>query len=297
MQAGFGGTSFAAPLWAGFMALVNQQSLQNGGGLAGFINPAIYAIGLTRGSANDLYSTCFNNINDGMSNANWGASLWAGGQGVSLADFRSVPGYNLTTGWGTPTCALINQLAPPPPPAPREPVSCSVFDDGYTNQQGPTDAIYIHDNNGTPQACMPSNTPGPGICHKWFGLCATNTTKTPVNLYVFDDGYTNQQGPSNAVYIHAKSDGSLEECIPSDPSVSAIGFCHKWFGLGATQDGRSVNFMVFDNGYTNMQGPSNAVYMLNQSGIIKSCIPSNPSASPIGFCHDWFGRGQAVGQP
>src|SRR5208337_4625672 len=38
----FGGTSCAAPLWAGFMALVNQQADVNGQPPVGFINPAVY---------------------------------------------------------------------------------------------------------------------------------------------------------------------------------------------------------------------------------------------------------------
>jgi subtilase family serine protease len=59
------GTSVAAPFWAGFMALVNQFNRQNGGsGLSGFINPTIYDIGLTSGTANDLYKVCFHDIND-----------------------------------------------------------------------------------------------------------------------------------------------------------------------------------------------------------------------------------------
>ena len=43
-----GGTSCAAPLWAGFTALVNQQATANNGTTVGFINPAIYAIGQGR---------------------------------------------------------------------------------------------------------------------------------------------------------------------------------------------------------------------------------------------------------
>src|SRR5205814_793026 len=41
----FGGTSCAAPLWAAFMALVNQQATAAAGRTVGFLNPAIYAIG------------------------------------------------------------------------------------------------------------------------------------------------------------------------------------------------------------------------------------------------------------
>ncbi len=40
-----GGTSAAAPLWAGFMALVNQQAVSEGNPTAGFINPALYLLG------------------------------------------------------------------------------------------------------------------------------------------------------------------------------------------------------------------------------------------------------------
>ena len=44
-----GGTSAAAPLWAGFMALVNQNSQKNGfEPKSGFVNPALYFIGKTR---------------------------------------------------------------------------------------------------------------------------------------------------------------------------------------------------------------------------------------------------------
>jgi len=38
---GLSGTSCAAPLWAGFMALINEQAAQNGWPPVGFLNPAI----------------------------------------------------------------------------------------------------------------------------------------------------------------------------------------------------------------------------------------------------------------
>ena len=104
----FVGTSVAAPLFAGFIALANQKSLQTGAGPAGFVNPTIYAIGLTRGSATDLYSTSFNNISDGATNFD------GFGHG-----FTSVAGYNLTTGWGSPKTGLIDQLSSPTPLSPN----------------------------------------------------------------------------------------------------------------------------------------------------------------------------------
>ena len=42
---GNGGTSYAAPLWAGFLALANQQAAAMNRPPLGFLNPALYAIG------------------------------------------------------------------------------------------------------------------------------------------------------------------------------------------------------------------------------------------------------------
>jgi len=94
---GVGGTSCAAPLWAGFTALVNQQATNNGLTAVGFINPAIYAI-----AAGTNYSACFHDITAGN-------NTWSG----SPALFSAVSGYDLCTGLGTPNGTnLINVLVP-----------------------------------------------------------------------------------------------------------------------------------------------------------------------------------------
>jgi subtilase family serine protease len=94
----FGGTSCAAPLWAGFTALVNQQAVASGRSTVGFVNPAIYTIGQ---GAN--YAVDFHDITTG--NNTWPSSP---------ANFYAVPGYDLCTGWGTPAGqSLINALAGP----------------------------------------------------------------------------------------------------------------------------------------------------------------------------------------
>ena len=80
----YGGTSFAAPMWAGYLALVNQQLAAKGGSTVGFMNPAIYAMG----EAN------FHDIASGTSGS-----------------FSAVPGYDLVAGWGSPNAGLINALA------------------------------------------------------------------------------------------------------------------------------------------------------------------------------------------
>ena len=86
---GWGGTSFATPMWAGFLALVNQQLVEGGSPTLGFINPAVYNIGV---SSN--YDSDFHDITSGSNG------------------YPAVTGYDLATGWGSPTGPnLINALA------------------------------------------------------------------------------------------------------------------------------------------------------------------------------------------
>ncbi|HEY1313200.1 MAG TPA: S53 family serine peptidase [Steroidobacteraceae bacterium] len=94
---GYGGTSFATPRWAGFLALVNQQSVANGKGTVGFLNPALYNLGVSSG-----YSGALHDITSGSNPPTTGSG----------SGFNAVPGYDLVTGWGSPTgVGLINQLA------------------------------------------------------------------------------------------------------------------------------------------------------------------------------------------
>jgi kumamolisin len=85
----WGGTSFAAPMWAGYMALINQQSVAKGNKTLGFINPSLYSIG-----AGSSYTTDFHDITSGSNG------------------YPAATGYDLATGWGSPNgSGLINALA------------------------------------------------------------------------------------------------------------------------------------------------------------------------------------------
>ena len=76
----YGGTSFAAPMWAGYIALVNQRLVADGYSTLGFINPYLYSFGV--GSS---YDTDFHDITSGKSGS-----------------YSAVKGYDLVTGWGSP---------------------------------------------------------------------------------------------------------------------------------------------------------------------------------------------------
>jgi kumamolisin len=86
----YGGTSFAAPMWAGYLALANQQAVTNGDTI-GFINPVIY-----QAAAGSSYSSLFHDITSG-----------------SCGTYSGHAGYDQCTGWGSPNgSGLINLLAP-----------------------------------------------------------------------------------------------------------------------------------------------------------------------------------------
>ena len=98
----WGGTSAAAPLWAGFTALVNQQAVLKWQTNVGFLNPTLYRIGKSP-------PVCglppFHDIVTG-------SNTWSG----SPSKYFAVPGYDLCTGWGSPNGTnLINALLATPP--------------------------------------------------------------------------------------------------------------------------------------------------------------------------------------
>jgi kumamolisin len=84
----YGGTSFAAPMWAAYIALVNQQLVAKGDSTIGFLNPTIYAQNVT-----SSYSSDFHDITSGTSGS-----------------YSANTGYDLVTGWGSPNTGLIAAL-------------------------------------------------------------------------------------------------------------------------------------------------------------------------------------------
>jgi subtilase family serine protease len=102
----YGGTSFAAPMWAAYIALANQQSMALDDKPVGFLNPIIYAKNVA-----SSYGADFHDITSGTSGS-----------------YSAVSGYDLVTGWGSPNgAALINALTSglgtPAPPSGLQAVS------------------------------------------------------------------------------------------------------------------------------------------------------------------------------
>jgi subtilase family serine protease len=90
---GSGGTSFASPIWAGFIALANQQAASEGRGRIGFLNPRVYRIAGQAGS----YAAAFHDAVGNMSGS-----------------YTAVAGFDLVTGLGSPNGqGMIDALVNP----------------------------------------------------------------------------------------------------------------------------------------------------------------------------------------
>ena len=90
-----GGTSAAAPAWAGVAALADQHA----GHPLGLLNPTIYAIGRS-----SEYGQAFHDITSGSNTVT--------DNGTKVAGYSATKGWDPVTGWGTPNVsALVPLLA------------------------------------------------------------------------------------------------------------------------------------------------------------------------------------------
>ncbi len=160
----YGGTSFAAPMWAGYIALANQQAVANGATPPGFINPTIYPLNLGDGDAD------FHDITGGSNG------------------FKCVVGYNLCDGWGSPNGdALINVLTGPPGPGftlSASPNSVSVTQGSsvtstitITPQDGFSGSVTLSASN-LPNGVTASFSPNPATGTSTLTLAASSSATT-----------------------------------------------------------------------------------------------------------------------
>ncbi|MDQ2732649.1 MAG: S53 family peptidase, partial [Armatimonadota bacterium] len=204
-----GGTSAAAPLWAAFNALVNQQRAINGSSTLGFPNPSIYS--LAQGSH---YQYDFHDIT-------------VGGNGNTSAQ----TGYDQCTGWGSfDGFYLLQDLAPFAPSVLNWGPSSAVNGNGLTNSKpvavtyrntlylfirGTDGHIYFNINNGSSWQNGYSGVPNNGSSPSGPAAAVYNGL-----LYLFIRGndnniyYTTFNGSSWSSYIKAPAGSTPGEPNP-----------------------------------------------------------------------------------
>jgi xanthomonalisin len=89
------GTSESTPIWAGYMALVNELTGKVGAPSIGYANPALYGLAAT----SSIYDQNYHDVVSGCAPDSAGDTNCAG------------TGYDLVTGLGTPTTQLIYSLS------------------------------------------------------------------------------------------------------------------------------------------------------------------------------------------
>ena len=134
-----GGTSAAAPLWAAYVALINQQRTLNGLGSLGFVNPLLYPI-----AGGSSYLANFHDIVIGTN------LFYQAGTGYDdasgLGSFRGAPllaalSVNVNQGTGTATLSgTVTDNSLPPVPLVGATVSAIVSTTGAVASTTTTDA-------------------------------------------------------------------------------------------------------------------------------------------------------------
>ncbi|HET9078388.1 MAG TPA: S53 family peptidase [Acidimicrobiales bacterium] len=97
MLTGAGGTSASAPLWAGLIALADQQA----GHPLGLVNPAIYRI-----ATGSQYHRAFHDITTGNNTM----TVTTASGPATIAGYPARPGWDPVTGWGTPNAQVLVPL-------------------------------------------------------------------------------------------------------------------------------------------------------------------------------------------
>ncbi len=192
---GLGGTSLAAPTWAAITALANQAGVQYGtatGGL-GLVNNSIYPIGV-----GSTYGDYFHDVTSGDNNT-----------------YSAVSGYDLVTGWGSPSAwNLVYQLAgvtqaQAPSLSQSEtngPATCGNALAGYNNACWITltvtatapsgEALYVGgQQRSSPDTYTETENWGTGSCENTQDgyLCFGYAPFPPVTNYSTESGYGNSQ--------------------------------------------------------------------------------------------------------
>jgi kumamolisin len=204
----YGGTSFAAPMWAGYLALANQQAAANGESI-GFIDPIIYPAALT-----SSYGTYFHDITSG-----------------SCGTYSGITGYDLCTGWGSPnTTGIINLLAGSATPS----FTLSDSPSSLTITQGGngTSTITVHDVNGfngsvtlaasgLPSGVTAGFSPNPTTGTSTLTLTASATAATGT-VTVTITGTSGSLNASTTLALTVNASASPNFTISASPSSLTI---------------------------------------------------------------------------
>ena len=288
---GTGGTSCAAPLWAGFTALVNQQAAAVGHAPVGFINPSLYAL-----AKSPYYNSVFRDVTSG-------SNTWS----LSPSLFIAVTNYDLCTGLGSPNGTnLINALTSFTNaainlgtliPAPLQPWGNTLSVMNGANPNGPW-LLFIQDDtpsdsgtnfNGWFINLTTANPVGFAADNQLYVSTAvnsqlyanaTNIAVNPGQLWITTLAVTNY-GPS------VSSNVFVADTLPQIPGVTLVGFTTNALGsitnYGSTLIWKLGNLAVGTGGTMVLTNLVNVpgIYT-NAATVSASTVDPNPDDDSVG---------------
>ncbi|HMG88216.1 MAG TPA: protease pro-enzyme activation domain-containing protein [Terracidiphilus sp.] len=219
-----GGTSFATPIFAGMLALINQkQEWTDGQGLA---NPTLYTLA---GGAN--YSTLFHDVTSGNNNCTAGATFC----GTTTTGFSAGAGYDEVTGLGSVDLANLAGAWPKnatPLVATTTTASAASSAPNVSTNDTVTITVAQVGGTGTPTGTVNLSIDGSGTAYG-----ATGSTVTPVTLTANGTAtYTANFATAGAHTIVAQYAGDTANA-PSTGSVVIT--------VGGTSSGKGTFAMAF----------------------------------------------------
>jgi hypothetical protein len=219
-----GGTSFATPIFAGMIALINQkQDWTTGQGLA---NPTLYTLA---GGPN--YSTLFHDVTSGNNNCTAGATYC----GTTTTGFSAGTGYDEVTGLGSVDLANIAGAWPKgTSTAVATTTTVSAASTTPTSGANDTITITVAEVGGS---AMPTGTVNLSIDGSGTAYGATGSSVTPVTLTANGTvTYTANFTTAGVHTIVARYAGDAANA-PSTGSVSVT--------VGGTSSGKGTIAMAF----------------------------------------------------
>ncbi|KAA6458750.1 hypothetical protein DYQ86_19590 [Acidobacteria bacterium AB60] len=248
----YGGTSFAAPMWAAYIALVNQQLVTNGSSPVGFLNPTIYQQNLN----GQQYAADFHDIISGKSGS-----------------YSANAGYDLVTGWGSPNAGLIAALTAPPTPAFS--LSASAASVSVVQGQSGSSTISASVSGGFNAAIALSATGQPSGVTVTFGASSI----APPGSSVMSIAVASTVAPGNYTITVTGAGGGLTNTTTVALTVTAAG--PSSFAVAVSPSSgyltRGTSGYVFVT--TTVSGTFNSAVTLSASGVPSGVTSSFSPAS------------------
>jgi hypothetical protein len=203
-----GGTSFAAPIFAGMMAIINQKAGYTTG--QGLINPKLYTLASNAGT----YAAVFHDVTSGNNECLAGTTTYCSATSGSTTKYTTNAGYDLVTGLGS---FDLNALA-------------SAWTGSTTTLIGTTTTVAASSTTpalnandiftitvvSTTGSTIPSGTVAVSV----DGGTAVNETLTAAGTFAYTTSFTTSGGHTIAAQYqgdttHAPSTGAITVTVPA----------------------------------------------------------------------------------